>query len=190
MNQTTVSNTAASSGRLMKKPLRVDSLRAQHDKLLSRSPQEDDWNELKQAPIFTGQVRQHLISDLPSSGSKITSGPYSQFGLLGGDVFDGNNCSNADRRIFYNISVPSSVFICGSQGSGKSHTLACLLENCLIQSDANQLQHPLSGIVFHYDTFVSDNGASPCEAAYLSSHKGITVRVLVPPSNYRNMKVL
>ncbi|KAJ6438966.1 Tryptophan 2-halogenase [Purpureocillium lavendulum] len=81
--------------------------------------------------------------------------------------------SKGDLRLYQNITVPSSVFICGSQGSGKSHTLGCMLENCLIPSDANRLPRPLKGIVFHYDSFTSDAGGAPCEAAYLSSHPDI-----------------
>lgn len=34
---------------------------------------------------------------------------------------------NADPRVFLNGNAPWSAFICGLQGSGKSHTLACML---------------------------------------------------------------
>ncbi|QPC69173.1 hypothetical protein HYE67_011404 [Fusarium culmorum] len=91
-------------------------------------------------------------------------------------------------RIFYNVAEPTSTFICGSQGSGKSHTLSTILENCLLPCPANQLPRPLCGLVFHYDTFISDTGGMPCEAAYLSSHAGVSVRVLCAPSNYWNIK--
>ncbi|KAJ6436754.1 Nitrogen assimilation transcription factor nit-4 [Purpureocillium lavendulum] len=70
-------------------------------------------------------------------------------------------------------SAPSSVFICGSQGSGKSYTLSCMLENFLAASEANTLPRPLTGVVFHYDSFTSDTSGTPCEAAYLSSHQRI-----------------
>ena len=32
-----------------------------------------------------------------------------------------------ENRLFLNTNIPSSFFICGLQGSGKSHTLSCLL---------------------------------------------------------------
>ena len=48
-----------------------------------------------------------------------------------------------DSSLFFNIAAPSSAFICGSQGSGKSHTLSCLLENCLVKSEVNKLENPL-----------------------------------------------
>lgn len=130
----------------------------------------------------------------------------SQYGLLGGMtdrlskkmvIGEGGqtmSTSNGydhdlDPRLFFNIAEPSSTFICGSQGSGKSHTLACLLENCLAASDANVLPHPLTGLVFHYDHFISDDGGSPCEAAYLASNPNIKVRVLCSPTNLRTMQV-
>ena len=85
--------------------------------------------------------------------------------------------------LFLNNDAPWSAFICGSQGSGKSYTLSCMLEGALFPSAVSTLPTPLSGIVFHY------GGASsrqPCEAAYLASK--VPVRVLVSKSNYVDMK--
>ena len=109
-------------------------------------------------------------------------------GRFAGDC-EGIRNEIGDPRLFYNVAAPSSAFICGSQGSGKSHTLSCLLENCLVASDTNVLPRPLSGIAFHYDSFTSDSAGSPCEAAYLSSHSGVKVRVLCAPTNTAHIKV-
>ncbi|KAB8278366.1 hypothetical protein BDV30DRAFT_249881 [Aspergillus minisclerotigenes] len=95
-----------------------------------------------------------------------------------------------DPRLLFNVSHPSSVFICGSQGSGKSHTLSCLLENCLIPSKAGRLPNPLTGLVFHYDTFISDTVGSPCEASFLSSHPDVHVRVLCSPTNIHTIRLV
>lgn len=92
-----------------------------------------------------------------------------------------------DPRIFLNVNAPWSTFICGSQGSGKSHTLSCILENCLIQSGLGQLPNPLAAIAFHYDTFTSYRSKQLCEAAYLCS-SGVPVKVLVSPTNFWRMK--
>lgn len=92
-----------------------------------------------------------------------------------------------DMRLFVNMNAPWSAFICGSQGSGKSHTLSCMLEAALRQPDLGKLPNPLSAIVFHYDKFNSCSTSQICEAAYLSS-SGIPVKVLVSPSNYKTMK--
>ena len=92
-----------------------------------------------------------------------------------------------DKRLFVNMNAPWSAFICGSQGSGKSHTLSCMLEAALRQPGLGKLPSPLAAMVFHYDKFNSCSSSQICEAAYLSS-SGIPVKVLVSPSNYRAMK--
>lgn len=174
-------------------PLNPDIMDA-HKLLLSNEHAKDDRNvadEVAGAPVFVDAVRRY--AQPLNDPSRIP--PFSQYGLLSGD-FHGISLPNqagwvggADPRIFYNISAPSSVFICGSQGSGKSHTLGCLLENCLVPSEANTLPRPLTGLVFHYDSFVSDAAGSPCEAAYLSSKTGVKVRVLCSPTNTAQIKV-
>lgn len=150
--------------------------------------ESEDRNEISAAPIFSESIRQY--------GESLLKSPFTQYGLLGADtskmskiVTSSLLSTKNNPNIYYNTSTPSSVFVCGSQGSGKSHTLSCLLENCLLPSEANVLPRPLAGIVSHYDMFVSDTGGSPCEAAYLSSHKGIKTRVLCPPTNVRQLKV-
>ena len=96
-----------------------------------------------------------------------------------------------DKRLFVNMNAPWSAFICGSQGSGKSYTLSCMLEAALWQSRPEKfpgkLPTPLTAMVFHYDKFNSCSSAQICEAAYLSS-SGIPVKVLVSPSNYKTME--
>lgn len=165
-----------------------------HMKLLARSDGQQELGDAATTPIFTMPVLEHVKTHT-AKGSET---PFAQYGLLGGQAngFPAMADSKAldpkkelDPRVFFNITSPSSTFICGSQGSGKSHTLSCLLENSLFPSPANQLRHPLTGLVFHYDTFISDDGGSPCEAAFLSSSKGVKVRVLCAPTNIATIKV-
>ena len=96
-----------------------------------------------------------------------------------------------DKRLFVNMNAPWSAFICGSQGSGKSHTLSCMLEAALWQTGLGEfpgkVPNPLTAMVFHYDKFNSCSSSQICEAAYLSS-SGIPVKVLVSPSNYKTMQ--
>jgi len=137
-------------------------------------------HEVKGTPIFTAPVLQHSRQY------------FSQYGFFAGLSSVMNSTANgvsSDPRVFFNISAPSSAFICGSQGSGKSHTLSCLLENCLMKSDVSKLDHPLAGLVFHYDTFTNDHSGTPCEAAYLASNPKIKVRVLCSPTNIETIKV-
>ncbi|KAL8885114.1 MAG: hypothetical protein Q9192_006703, partial [Flavoplaca navasiana] len=143
----------------------------------------------KNTPLFSGQVL---------DGSR--SGKFKQYGLLCKVIATRESqhlpepttpnlprVCNFDPRIFLNVNAPWSTFICGSQGSGKSHTLSCILENCLIPSGLGQLPSPLAAIIFHYDNFTSYGSAQLCEAAYLCS-SGIPVKVLVSPTNFWRMK--
>ncbi|ROW10495.1 hypothetical protein VMCG_01744 [Cytospora schulzeri] len=149
--------------------------------LLKRSDQEHDGlHEIKSAPMFTEAARLNADTKATSSKNQV----FSQYGLLAG-VETG---AGIEEMLHFNIAAPSSIFICGSQGSGKSHTLSCLLENCLFQSQANELPRPLTGIVFHYDTFICDDAGSPCEAAFLSTNPLVKVRVLCAPTNVKTIK--
>jgi hypothetical protein len=157
-----------------------------HLSLLKLHNTTDQIEVASASPVFTGSVL-----------NLSTEGP-SQYGLLGGvkgittlglPSLD-EKVLEVDPRLFFNVASPSSTFICGSQGSGKSHTLSCLLEGCLISSRAGKLMNPLTAIIFHYDTFISDTTGSPCEAAFLSSNPSIEVRVLCSSTNLRTIKVM
>ncbi|KAG6001382.1 hypothetical protein E4U43_001330 [Claviceps pusilla] len=168
-------------------------------RLLRLQSQDLDDREIVNTPIFTEAVRRHI--DGHHTPDKLI---FSQHGLLGGEVAKLRQLSSSGSFRFghddmdirpedapflhYNVTAPSSTFICGSQGSGKSHTLSCLLENCLLASDANTLPKPLTGIVFHYDGFSSDANGQPCEAAHLSSSPDVSVRVLCAPTNVGQIK--
>ncbi|KAG8838023.1 hypothetical protein FRB91_007811, partial [Serendipita sp. 411] len=93
-----------------------------------------------------------------------------------------------------NLDAPSSGLVCGVQGSGKSHTVSCIMESALITDPrVGTLPAPLATVVFHYDQEISNRS---CEAAFLSelndgSSKGVQdVVVLVSPNNKeQRMKV-
>lgn len=183
---------------------------SEHMKLLGKTDLQQQPHEIATTPLFIMPVLEYAEQGRSIFGEKV----FPQYGLLGAiveseagalktsdhsliDVLDDVSISEfeqdpqakQDPRVFWNVAAPSSTFICGSQGSGKSHTLSCLLENCLVPCAANVLPNPLCGVVFHYDTFVSDSGGSPCEAVYLSSNRSIKVRVLCSPTNIQTMTV-
>lgn len=109
-----------------------------------------------------------------------------QHGLLGFDL-DNCNSKGVSEPVLLNTNSPSSVFLCGAQGGGKSYTLACMLENYLLKDNNVGVQRQvMPGFVFHRDTNTSGFLA---EAASLCS-RGIPVRMLVSWSNYRQMKSL
>ncbi|KAJ5982484.1 hypothetical protein N7451_012584 [Penicillium sp. IBT 35674x] len=167
---------------------------AYHLSLLKIDSHLEQLEEASLAPVFT----HHVFSHFPGSSASKPTGVISQYGLLAGITkangldFQGHEDRKAwdkDPRLFFNVSFPSSTFICGSQGSGKSHTLSCILEGSLIRSKAGRLSKPLTAVVFYYDTFISDSNGSPCEAAFLASNPDIKVRVLCAPTNLRTIQV-
>ncbi|KAG6066588.1 hypothetical protein E4U16_004702 [Claviceps sp. LM84 group G4] len=160
-------------------------------KLRELSSRTSNRETVSSGNIFTPVSSTTMSSRCSSTGSSSGNGN-------GSSSSSGSSSSNLTHEemkpedapfVHYNVAAPSSTFICGSQGSGKSHTLSCMLENCLLESDANTLPKPLTGIVFHYDAFSSDANGQPCEAAHLSSNPHVRVRVLCSPTNVGQMKI-
>ena len=142
-----------------------------------QSGNDRDQHELRTSPAFALNVK------YDAEGSQIDS-ILPQYGLLGFRVGEHDNVANGEP-IMLNTCAPNSTFICGSQGSGKSYTLACMLEDCLLPTDAVGLPgNPVSGVVFHYDV---DSAGSVAEAAYLCS-QGIPIDVVVSKSNYARLE--
>lgn len=76
------------------------------------------FGELRNAVIFSADfLKRYNETVIP------------QYGLLGSLAPDNETGSSqaADRMIFLNTNIPFSAFVCGVQGSGKSHTTACML---------------------------------------------------------------
>lgn len=153
----------------------------------SENPHLDE--ELITSPLFSLSACEtldtsRLDSEQPLNGEQV----FPQYGLLGMRIRSSSNALTQEDLVYANVAAPWSAFVCGSQGSGKSHTLSCLLENALIASSpAGNLSSPLAGLVIHYDKFTAFSSTQLCEAAYLHS-SGIPVRVLVSPTNYLAMK--
>jgi hypothetical protein len=113
-----------------------------------------------------------------------------QYGLFGSH----SEAEGSESMLFLNTNVPFSVFLCGVQGSGKSHTTSCILENALVPSrHIGKLRNPLSALVFSYAPFSGDGvGFTVSEAAFLASpDPGLPgrahvkrIHVLVSPSNF------
>lgn len=178
-------------------------------RLLKTSSNEDDFNfatsleheaklqEIRATPLFSNRVRLALDESTMRRIGSIDPIAFPQYGLLGicqqsygNQRFESEVLPIEDNFLMTNMNAPWSAFICGSQGSGKSHTLSCLLEASLLTSSlAGDNPKPLAGLVFHYDHFTSQESAQLCEAAYLCS-SGVPVRVLVSPSNYATMHKL
>lgn len=151
----------------------------------------DDFNpaleELRMAPLVWWEVNQHF-----EPKQEVERG----YGVLGHVPDEQKRFASAESikmhenrtPVLINTDTPWSAFLCGSQGSGKSHSLSCMLENCLL-TDKTLLPligynpHPLAGLVFHYD---KSQGSGVCEAAFLCT--SVPTTVLVSPSNYGRLK--
>ncbi len=131
------------------------------------------------APLLSGHLVVQHTKDLSP-----------QYGFPG--CLSDEDLHSAKSKVFQNTNVPFSTFVCGAQGSGKSHTTACFLENALIPSkQLGRLETPASALVFSYGKWSSSgSGFNISEAAYLSAskttvpdHRVERVTVLVSPSN-------
>ena len=147
--------------------------------------------ELRNTPLFALNVKYRNAQpqdDTEDHQSDVVANDdaavdlFPQYALLGLHVGDHPDIGKREP-IMLNTAAPNSAFICGSQGSGKSYTLACMLENYLLPDpDYGPVANPVAGVAFHYD---SEGGKSIAEVASLCS-RGIKVRVLVSRGNYRD----
>ena len=89
-----------------------------HLELLGADPateEEPSSSDSRNAVLFPG--------DLIGNSSQED---FLQYGLLASsDLADPTTTS--DPRLFLNTNIPFSAFVCGVQGSGKSHTTACIV---------------------------------------------------------------
>ena len=149
---------------------------------LDGNPQDLITHDVVTAPLFSRAIMEAHREVFP------------QYGLFGtsNDVDDAN-----DQRIYMNTNAPFATLICGVQGSGKSHSVSTILENCLIKdSRIGKSKTQLCGLVCHVDPAGSSTGVGGgkvCEAASLAAgeHEGGKVHdvtVLVSPSIYTRMK--
>lgn len=161
--------------------------------------------ETRTTPLFSADVLANTITQ--ETDSEASAPLLPEYGFLGRvlERFDASAEHNGidetpenmtppvspdmpeDDRLMVNMNAPWSAFICGSQGSGKSHTLSCMLENALKRSRMGRLPHPLAGIVFHYDKFTAHTSTQVCEAAYLAS-AGIPIRIFVAPTSLQRLE--
>ncbi|KAK3073418.1 hypothetical protein LTR53_005042 [Teratosphaeriaceae sp. CCFEE 6253] len=124
------------------------------------------------------------IADNPGlqySGQTLDAPILPQYGLLGFHVGKHDQISHHEP-IMLNVHAPNFAFICGSQGSGKSYTMNCFLENCLLADEfPGKLRQPLAGLVFHYN--IDSSGRTTQYQAATDNTENLTVeKFLLPPS--------
>lgn len=143
---------------------------------------------------FSNSLEEAVLLSPVVEGFGLGHSMPSQFALLGHLSW---KQSVLDPRVMLNTNVPFSAFICGLQGSGKSHTTSCIIENCSLSFSAlGTLRKPLSTLVLHFNEYSSNVSSQPSEAAFLASlmpeynsHQlSIPVSVLATPSNFHNLE--
>ena len=146
-----------------------------------------------------------------SIGDATAAASFQERALLGQRMQMSNDKkATSSTPIFLNTHIPFCMAAIGVQGAGKSHTLGCILESCLLSSSTGdndeittpqqnvvQLQKPMTALVLHYD----QSTTSVCEAAGLlapnpsiipvvgsSSVPRSKAVVLVSPTYYKQRK--
>ena len=108
------------------------------------TPHADE--ELDTAPLVWWNAKKQLDENSIQKNPQATheaASSLSQYGVLGSVQ---SNSTTVHEPVLLNTNSPWSAFLCGSQGSGKSHTLSCMLENCLLKDDAlGRNPNPLAG---------------------------------------------
>ena len=104
-----------------------------------------------------------------------------ELGLLGHLQEDGKQ-----DQVFINVTDPFCLITVGVQGSGKSHTTACILESCLLRfPQVVNVEQAMAVLVCHYD----QSDVNCCEATGLSNPSAKIASLLsehgdtmIPPS--------
>ncbi|KAJ3490105.1 hypothetical protein NLI96_g1681 [Meripilus lineatus] len=142
--------------------------------------QDQSKHELMTAPLLTREAY-------------LEAGFYAhvtQYGVLGSAkrIYDHNEYEiPAEERLYINTNAPFSALVCGVQGSGKSHTVAVLLESMFIPAypAIGSLEKPLCGLVLHF----GEGGKStrPCEAAFVG--RPSYARISIPTLEFTSLNV-
>jgi hypothetical protein len=150
-------------------------------------------NASHRAPNFVSSDARHLCAESALLGSLIND--------------EQNDDSGATADVYLNVNQPFCLIAVGVQGGGKSHTVAVVLESCLLpcaipaRAPIVELHKPMSALVLHYD----QSETNVCEATGLVSPNpdlerllegtaatpslGVsTVVILVSPTFYRQRK--
>lgn len=114
----------------------------------------------------------------PSVVSKNNRQMCAESGLFGSLYASGKR----DSSVYLNVNEPFCLVTTGVQGSGKSHTVSVVLENCLLPfpvpytSPIVSLHKPMASLVLHYD----QSETNVCEATGLVHVRKDLLKLLMP----------
>jgi hypothetical protein len=160
----------------------------QHLSSIAASPQDKPRENLRTTPLLTLSVKDAVELQRKNLNDKAVSTTpqkqFPQYAVVGFNMAESPELRKHEA-ILMNVDAPNSTFICGTQGSGKSYTLSCMMENCLFADRRiGHIGTPVAGVAFHYD---QDSTITAAEVAHLCS-LGISVKVLVSQSNERVLR--
>ena len=112
------------------------------------------------------QVNKHLFL-----GDAAAADTFDEMALLGHLYSDRYSLQSdeTEQDLYLHTHIPFCMAAIGVQGAGKSHTLGCFLESCLLSNTVLsnnkiiRLQKPMTTLVLHYDLSTT----SVCESAGL-----------------------
>eukprot|EP01051_Picozoa_sp_SAG22_P002721 SAG22_NODE_124_length_18884_cov_34.149367_6_plen_1043_part_00 len=145
----------------------------------------------------------------PSVVTEDNRGMCAESGLFGSLLASAKHGNSRSSSVYLNVNEPFCLVATGVQGSGKSHTVSVVLENCLLpfsvpySSPIVSLHRPMAALVLHYD----QSETNVCEATGLvdlrkdllkllmsngagepASHALSSIAVLVSPTFYKQRK--
>ena len=115
-------------------------------------------------PSIEVSRRGNVLADRPNAQNFVECSLVGQ--LIGMSKLDNENqVLEQHQEVYLNTNEPFCLVTVGVQGSGKSHTLATVLEGCLIRFPVKsvcRLKKPMTTLVLHYD----ESESSRCEVRY------------------------
>mmetsp|Transcript_19551 Transcript_19551/g.53828 ORF Transcript_19551/g.53828 Transcript_19551/m.53828 type:complete len:673 (-) Transcript_19551:32-2050(-) len=180
---------------------REQQRRQQQQRIASESSINADENDEPLASM-TSSIHPAVHNPMLLSIANSAEAQHLEEKALLGCTDDGYSMEN----VYLNTHAPFCSVAVGVQGAGKSHTLNCLLESCLLQSeeldqqDKIRLKRPMTTMVLHYDqnptavceaagllasaTTIADSSSEP-QQQHLAKEKAV---VLVSPTYYHQRK--
>ena len=108
----------------------------------------------------------------PSVVTEDNRGMCAESGLFG-SLLAKQQQGSRSNSVYLNVNEPFCLVATGVQGSGKSHTVSVVLENCLLPfpvpyaSPIVALHRPMAALVLHYD----QSETNVCEATGAKRHQ-------------------
>jgi len=162
---------------------------SKHDRIKSCLMQKVSQSEASSKTLFLGD--------------SIAADDFEEMAFIGYSVAEqpGIETGQMHRDVYLNTNIPFCMVAVGVQGTGKSHSLGCFLESCLLSNqdlttnNIIRLHKPMTTLVLHYDL----SPTSICEASGLlkpsntikelsASFPKTEVVILVSPTYYRQRK--